>query len=1027
MRKILLLLWCGLFFLSGELMAQTRTLTGKVTDASGNPIPNASILVKGTNVGTVTNIDGMYSLNVPAGAKTLVISSVNMQAEEVRIGAGTEYSVSLKAQDANMQEVVVVGYSAVNKRSLTGSVATVKGEDVANKPVLSFDQALTGKAPGVLINTASGLVGDNVIIRIRGAASISSGSQPLIVLDGVPLIQGNQSELYNPVNALADINPNDIESVEVLKDASAAAIYGSRGSTGVIVITTKKGKAGQATLGYDTYVGFNENSRKMKVLNGPDYTKTINTMRTNAGLSKVAFDGDYNGDGKPDPVSTDWQDASFHHGLVQNHQLSVSGGSQKTTYYVSLNYNDLQNYIAENEQKRASVRMNLTSKATDWLTIGVNAQYSRTLLYGLGSGTGAALSGIPYGQLTSAPNIPVYDTSGKYYLGQGGNTIATNTPNPVAVQHMNYDNRDARRFIGSAFGEAEIWKGLKFKSQINVDYSTGWTDGYWNPEVGDGVGVGVGQTVYSYKNNWSWFNTLSYSATIGADHEISALAGSEYTRFTSFFNYSYGSGIVDEQFKIINASNYSTVGAQNGIDGVDNGLASYFGGLNYGYQKKYLATFNFRTDADSRFGKNNRWAYFPSGSVAWRITQEDFMQSVHFVNELKLRASYGITGNSNIGYYPAISTFTPSSYADIGVSTLSNPGNSNLKWERHLQTDVGFDAVIFRNTNVTVDYYNRKTKDLVLNNPVLATLGFPNNTITENIGQLQSQGVELSVGTPVLRTKDFNWNVNFNIAWNKTKVLATNDNGDIVYDATALSDGTNYGIAKPGTILGAYYLIRWAGVNPANGMAEFYDAKGNTVQYNPASKTWSYIKDGTTAPQIAATDRVVSNKSPYPKFYGGLSQTFTYKSFDASVDLQYALGFYLYDQTMQTIMSMNNVRNKSEDILGAWQKAGDNTNVPQLWYANNQWSQASTRWLEKGDFLRIRNVQIGYNFPKALISKIKVSKLRFYVQAQNLYTFTGYKGIDPEANGYNSNISMGVDRIRPYLPRTFTMGLNLGL
>lgn len=1030
MRKVLLFLWCGLFLLSGDLLAQTRTLTGKVTDASGNPVPNASILVKGTKVGTVTNTDGAYSLNVPAGAKTLVVSSINLQSEEIKIGSGNEYNFTLKAQDSNMQEVVVVGYSTINKRSLTGSVTKVSGDVIANKPVLSFDQALAGKAAGVQINTSSGLVGDNVNIRIRGAASISSGSQPLIVMDGVPLVQGDLGQLYNPANALADLNPNDIESIEVLKDASATAIYGSRGSAGVLLITTKKGKAGQSNLTYDTYMGFNEPSRKMKVLNADDYNTTMNKLMSNAGLPPVAFYGDINGDGKADTVNTDWQDEAFRKGFVQSHQLAISGGSQKTTYYASLNYSDFQNYIDANRQKRGSARLNLSSKLSDWLQIGVNTQFSRTKSYGLGSGTGGALSGIPYGPLTAYPNIPVYDATDitGYYIGQGGNVNSSNTPNPVAVQHLNYDNRDTRRFIGSAYGEAQIIKGLKFKSQVNIDYLTAFNDNYWNPYVGDGLGFGLGQTVYSERNTWSWFNTLNYNTTIGADHELNALAGAEYTRNTSFYNYSYGAGIKDPNFRIVNPKNYDEVGGESDIDGIDDGLASYFGGLNYGFRRKYLATFNFRADADSRFGRNNRWGYFPSGSVAWRLTEEDFMQKFTFVNDLKLRASYGVTGNSNIGYFPAISTYTPETYADLGVSTLENPGNTTLRWERHLQFDVGVDAVLWKNTNITLEYYNRKTKDLILDNPVLATLGFPDNVVKDNVGKLQSQGVELAVNTPVLKTESFNWNANFNIAWNKTKVISTTAKGDDLYDKDALADNAGFSVARPGYVLGAYYLIRWAGVNPANGLPTFLDANGNQVQYDHATRKWSNIKTGDSAAAISATDRVISNKSPYPKFYGGLSQSFTYQNFDASIDLQYAFGFYLYDQTLQTLMNYNNNNNKSEYILDAWKTAGDKTDVPRLYYGDNKWSQASTRWLEKGDFVRIRNVQIGYTFPHSMLSKIKVSRLRFYIQVQNLYTFTGYKGIDPEANGYgNTNIGLGIDRIRPYLPRTYTMGINLGL
>jgi TonB-dependent starch-binding outer membrane protein SusC len=1034
MRKFLMSLWCSLLLISGDLLAQTRTITGKVTDSNGSPISNASVFIKGTRVGTITNTDGMYSLNVPLNAKTLVISSVNLQTEEVKIGTANEYSFILKPVETSMDEVVVIGYNTIAKRALTGSVSKVNGDVLANKPVSSFDQALTGKVAGVQVNTSSGLLGENVIIRIRGGASISSGSNPLIVMDGVPLTQGDIGPNYNPANALAELNPNDIESVEVLKDASAAAIYGSRGSAGVLLITTKKGKAGQNNLNYDNYVGFNEPARKMKVLNAADYITTINKLRDNAGQTPGAAYGDINNDGKIDTVDTDWQDEVTHKGLVQNHNLALSGGSQKAVYFASLNYNDIQSYIDAAGQKRASARLNLSSKITDWLQVGVNTQYSRTKTNGLGSGTGNALSGFPFGPLAAMPNIPVYGPDGKYYTGIGGNTISYNVPNPEAVTHMNFENRDARRFIGSAFGEVQLIKGLKFKSQANVDYSTSLTDAYWNKEIGDGVtnapgGQGLRQNFYVEANTWTWFNTLNYTRQIGADHELNVLAGAEYSRFTSLYTFDWGAIIIDPDFLLINPTNYKNTGGESGIAGVDHGLASYFGSVNYGFRKKYLATFNFRTDADSRFGKNNRWGYFPSGSVAWLITEEDFMRTYQFVKNLKLRASYGTTGNSEVGYFPAVGTFAPTSYADIPALTLSNPGNSALKWEWHLQFDVGIDAVLFKNTSFTLDYYNRKTIDLILNNPVLATLGFRNNTLTENVGELRSRGVELAVNTPVLHTRSFNWDVNFNIAWNKTKVIATNIFGDDLYDKDIAAQ---FSIARPGEALGAFYLIRWAGVNPSNGLPTFLDVNGNQKQFDitaPTDSRWKMVQDGAVTSNISATDRVLTNKSPYPKFYGGLTQTFNYLSFDANIDLQYAFGFYIYNQTKQTLMNYGNSRNKSEDILDAWTKAGDVTDVPRLYYGDNSWANtASTRWLEKGDFVRIRNVQIGYSFPKSIISKIKASRLRFYVQASNVYTFTGYTGIDPESNSVgNTNIGLGIDRMRPYMARTYTMGINVGL
>lgn len=1020
MRKIMIVL-CATLFMVAQSLAQSKTITGKVSDeSSGQPLKGVTI--KGGQVSSMTDDRGVFTISVPSTLKELVFSYVGFESKRVSISKSTTVDVVLKSSDNALEEVVVTGYSTQKKSTLSGSVAKVAGKELENKPVLSFDQALAGKAAGVMINTSSGLVGDAVTIRVRGASSISSGSQPLIIMDGVPLTQGNSGQLYNPVNSLADINPNDIESVEVLKDASATAIYGSRASGGVLLITTKKGKSGQTKVTYDGYIGMSTPTRKLEVLNGEQYNTVINRMRTNAGLTAIAASSDNDGDGKND--NTDWQEAIFRNGITHNHQVSVSGGAGRTTFYGSANYNDFENYMIVNRQSRGSVRLNINSKVNNWLDLGINTQFAKTTSYGLGSGTGGALSGVPFGPLTAYPNVSIYNATGGYYIGAGANTPLNNTPNPVAVQNLNYDTRDTRRFIGSFYGEISFAKNLKFKSQYNIDYLTGHTDQYWDPSVGDGAGlVGVSQVAYNETNVWSWFNTLNYNTTI-KDHSINVLLGAEYTRQKGIGDYAFGIGINDPLFRIISSANFSTVGASNGI-GADNGLASYFGGVNYGFRGKYLATFNLRTDGYSGFGAANRWGTFPSGSVAWKVSQESFWRS-KLINDLKLRTSYGVTGNSNIGNYPALATFNTTQYADIPSLNLGNPGNSSLRWEQSKQFDVGVDLQLLNKINITIDYYKKRTKDLILSNPILATVGIPNNSINQNIGTLDVNGVELSIGMPVLAKKDFNWDINFNWAWNQNKVVSTNSNGDDIVPTTGNS------IARPGYNLGAFYLIQWGGVNPENGQPIFLTKSGERIQYNhlaSAANRWTKVSDKSVTTPISGADRVLDNsKTPYAKFYGGLSQTLRYKNFDMVVDIQYALGHYLYNSTMATLMQNTSNRNKSTNILSAWSNPGDITNTPRLIWGENQAQQASTRWLEKGDFARLRNIQLGFSLPRSILEKMKISKLRIYGQIQNVFVLTGYSGIDPEANASgNTNINLGIDSFRPYLPRTFTFGVSMGL
>ncbi len=1025
MKKPLLLL--GVLLITLFAIAQNRTISGKIIDEKGNAVPNASILVKGTAIGTTTSGDGSFSINVPQNSKTILVSSTGFTSTEINTVNKTSVNVKLISADAALEEVVVVGYSTVNKRNLTGAVTKVSAKQIENRPVTSFDQALTGKAAGVQINTSSGLVGDNVIIRVRGAASLGNSSQPLIIIDGIPVTQGNVGQLYNPANALSDINPNDIESVEVLKDAASASIYGSRGAAGVILITTKKGKAGSNRVNYDGYYGSTQPSSRMQVLHAADYTSIINKMRSNAGLSDVIKYGDFNGDGVPDIVDTDWQKEVFRNGSTQNHNVSMSGGTNKSTYYTSLSYLDYNNYIINNRLRRATARLNITTKATDWLTFGVNTQFARGFQYGLGSGTGGAASGIPLGPLRYYPNVPVRDATGKFYLAQGGNTLTVGViPNPVAVLLSNYDNYDTRRFLASAYGEIQFIKGLKFKSQYNIDYRLGLDDQFWSPEVGDGAGLaGVAQNVDDENRNWSWFNTLNYNKRFGK-HDIGVLGGIEYTKRINHYIYASGIGIKDRALLLLTTSNYTSVSADEGFG--ENALASYFGTVNYGFANKYLLSGTMRADAYSAFGRNNQTGYFPSASVAWRVSEENFFNGLKKnITDLKFRGSYGVTGNGAVGNYTAFPSYASVGYAELpGASAISlnNSGNRDLRWERLDQMDIGMDMNLWDRITINADYYEKKSRDLVLGNPTLATLGFPNNSITQNIGKLNAKGVELSIQSDNIRNKNVTWNTNFNIAYNKNKVIATNSTN------TDLFGGNS--IARVGEQLGAYYLIRFAGVNPQTGWSMFYDAKGQVKMYNPSiavtANRWTDEKGTTVVPAITSADRVVlGNKTPYPKFYGGISNTLTLHQFDMSVDVQYTFGNYLYNSTLAGLMTYNSVANKSTEIRDAWTTAGQVTNVPKLYWGDNIWSQASTRWLEKGDFVRLRNIQAGYSFSKNVLDKTRLSSIRIYTQVQNAYTFTSYKGIDPEANANgNTNIGLGIDNNRPYLPRTFTIGINLG-
>jgi TonB-linked SusC/RagA family outer membrane protein len=1011
------------------VFAQNRTVKGKVTGDDGKPA--VGVTVSAGKAKVATDKDGNFTIQVASNINKLEFNSVSFETKSLTIPANNFVDAKLDSKSTLVDEVVVsTGYQSVSKKVFSGASSSVKKEAFEDKPVLSFDQALTGKAAGVQINTSSGLVGDNVVIRVRGTGSISSNTQPLIVIDGVIVTQGNQGQLYNPANALADLNPADIENVEILKDAASAAIYGSLGTNGVILVTTKRGKAGTATLNYDTYVGFVRASNRLPVMNSDQYIKTVNGLRAGAGLANIASQADLNGDGIVDVIDNNWQDAAERQGFTQNHQISASGGTAKGSYYASLNYNDYENFILVNKQTRGSARLNITSKVNDFFELGVKTQFSRTKSFGLGSGTGGALSGYPFGALTMYPNVPVYDPTNPndFYLGQGGNGIAINTPNPVAVQNLNRDNRISNRFIGSLYGEATIAKSFKFKSQIGIDYLTSRNDQFWNPLVGDGQGLGgVAQSTSTDLYAWTWTNTLTFNKKFG-NHSINALAGYEAFRTFGSWAYNFGITLNDPRFTSLTPSNYQQTGAENNTPSnadANNGRLSYFGSLNYSYKNKLFATVNFRRDAATAFGAENKFGSFPGASLAWRITEEKFMKNIKWLPELKLRASYGVTGNANIGDFVSLQFWAPSQYADIGIPTfgLGQVGNSKLRWERAAQLNVGFDATLGKKgVTLSMDYYRKNALDLVLNNPIVTQAGL-GSTLVQNIGEIENSGVELSLSAPIVNSKKFSWDINFNIAYSKNKILYFNDvNGQLT---------GGYSIAKAGSDLGAAFLIRWAGVNPANGLGMWLDANGNAKQFDqtkPAAQRWTDAKTGAVVAPITADDRVIDNeKTPYPKFFGGLSQTLRYGNLDLTVDLQFAFDFYVYNNTKSLLMAMTNNRNKHTDLLNAWTTPGQVTNVPKLIWGDAQFGSLSSRWLEKGDFVRLRSLQFGYNLPKSILSKLRMTKLRMFVQGQNLATFTNYSGIDPEANANgNTNIGFGMDVVRPYLPRVITFGLNVG-
>lgn len=1030
--------------------AQSRTITGRVIDEKdGTPLQGVTVQIKGTNKGVVTGIDGTYSIEVEPKS-VLVFSFVGYAAREQGIGNKNTMNVAIGPDNKVLSEIVVTGYGEQKRKDVTASVTSVIGDKLSDRPVTSFDQALTGRAAGVNVATTSGVLGDAVTIRIRGANSISNSSQPLIVVDGMPLNSSSNTNVFNSgngtrYNPLADINPNDIQSIDVLKDAAAAALYGSRAAAGVIIITTKRGKAGTVSVNYNTYVGWSSATRLPKVLNGDDFNMIQNEKSHNVGGDDIAADIDLNNDGKPD--RTDWLKEVFQTGFVHNHQLSLSGGNEKARYYASGEYSDQEGVVLTNRLRRGAARVNLEVTPKKWLKAGINLYASKSLNNGVLSD--GYLAGSTFSAYNAMPNVPVYNTTGQYEgyyltdnnrdLGNGGNINVTGNRlnrffHPLTGIMLGRNDNTANRTIGSAFAELEPITGLKLTSRFGIDYIQNFEDQYSGPnQAGNGFNLnGLVQENLLRRNQWNWSNFATYTRTFNQDHNFVLMGGVEYQYMQEKQLYTGQGNLADSYFKEIYDGLYAgTDYSYTGGGAIANAFDSYFGRLSYNYKSKYYFDGSFRADAFSAFGINNRRGYFPGASVGWRISEEPFFKGkVGFVDDLKLRTSYGVVGNllSDDYAYASRTLYGGGQYADVNGFSISQIGDPNLKWEKSKKLDIGVDATLLNNRiNVTLDYFYNNIDNLVLNVPVLNTTGIPwsgsvvGSSLITNVGAMWNKGFEVVISARTLETKDFTWNTTFNFTRIKNKVTQLADPSDII------SVNNRASIGRP---LGVFQLIRWGGVNPDNGNPMFYNKAGELVMYNPDPSVPNAQRyttpDGTKvmAP-ITANDAVYTDKSGYPTWYGGLDNTFTYKGFDLGVFLQYSGGNYVYNGTRAGLLS-NFFQNNLEDIKDRWTTPGQQTDVPKLYLKDNISTQASTRWLEKGDFLRMREIRLGYNFP-GVKTRLGLNNLRVYAQVQNAFVITGYKGTDPEANtNRQAAIAYGVDSRGVPMPRIFSVGLNVG-
>lgn len=1020
--RTLFLLFGSLLLLCGPAFAQTKTVHGTVVDDKGNPLPNVTVAVKGLSTGTATRSDGSFTLSVAPSARILVFSSIGFAILEQPIGGKTDFSITLlTAADKDLQDVIVTGYGTAKKSDLTSSIVKVGGDRVANVPFTSIDQTLQGKAAGLQAADFSGQPGANVQVRIRGIGSYLASTQPLYVIDG---IQINSGDLQNVVilsttNVLANLNPDDIESVTVLKDAAATSIYGSRGANGVILVTTKHGRSGKTTFSVSAEAGvnhFGQLPQAARPLNAANWLGLLKESLVNAGTTQGSADSTAAGFGDG-TVNTDWLKLVTRTGTQQQYNVSAQGGEGKTTFFISGGYFKQQAASIGDDLTRWTSTLKVDHTAGR-LNLSLNLQPSYLLQHGTlsnGSFFGNPVMNIFFLRPTQNP-----------FNSDGSLNINTNTTgfssvyNPLYIVKNNIHSNGQFSGIGGAQARYNILDNLKFTSKMGMQYTTLNDYEYDNPNHGDGVSSnGRGFADYAQYFLTDWTNQFDYHFNI-----------SKEKNFTADAKLGYESILSKATFIQANSQNYptsrldlSTIASTPTaakVDGQDYSFASEYASLVFNYDEKYILTGNFRRDGSSRFSPSHKYGNFPSIGFAWNLTKEDFLQSVSWLNNLKLRASWGSTGNAEIGNYTYLQTFgfgTTPANSSLNYNTQPGGGfdvigNTNLTWEKDNQTDIGFDASLFNNRlSFIVDWYDKQSSQLLFPVPLSQTSGFA--TIVQNFGSLSNKGYEVTVNATPVQTRDFTWDISFNLTHNKNAMNRI--------PQPFIVNGQFY-VAK-GNDINTWYMRKWAGVDPATGNPLWYadsTKKATTTNYNAAAR----IHDG---------------KSANAKYYGGLTNTFTYKGISLSADLYYNYGNYVWDQwAVYLTDEVSPTYGKYGLDLQRWQKPGDNTNVPKLVYNSKNFSNSvSTRFLYKGDYIRLRNITLGYTLPATLAKSMRLTNLRIYVRATNLWTKTYDKNltIDPEQGG-NSNFAgasatgttstAGTANLNVLYNKALTAGISIG-
>ncbi|SFQ81043.1 SusC/RagA family TonB-linked outer membrane protein [Hymenobacter arizonensis] len=1037
------LLILSLFFPFAPAWAQTKqTVAGTVVDASNQPLPGVTVLVKNTTNGTSTGPDGTFTLTVATDNPILVLSYIGFKSQEVPVSGRSQLNLSMVGDEQALKEVVVVGYGTQEKKDLTGAITTVSGQDVARVPVSGFDQALQGQVAGLQISSSSGSPGGNTSILIRGVGSVTGGNEPLFVIDGFPVSGAGGG---NPLNT---INPNDIESIDVLKDASATAIYGSRGSNGVIIVTTKRGKAGKSQIGLDVYAGYQEISKKLEMMNAQEFALFTIDARNNGYLDNTPSTPTFTpritdpNSVRPtnfriptsllDPASlgegTDWQDAIFRKARIQSYQVSASGGGDNVRFGVSAGYFDQQGIVLNTGLQRYSVRANVDADVAKRLRVGVSLLPSYTRQQDLPYTGHYGSFGVIQAALAQPPNVPVYNPDGSY-----GTSVPAPDAQSVSVQSAvkianEYKNPSTQfRLLGNTYAEYALLPELKFRTTLGADLnffrSQIWIPSTLNTAAATGPALAVARRAESI--SWLNENTLNYQRTFG-QHAVNVVGG-----FTAQQEMSDAIAITANNFPddlVPNINGGIVVGGANqgGNDPAgrfqDYTILSLLARANYVFMDRYLLTATIRRDGSSRFGDNNKWGTFPSASLGWRVSEEAFLKQQNVINDLKLRASYGLTGNNAIGNYRAIGQLGNSNYIvgdaltpGLVRSSFSNP---NLGWETMKQLDLGLDLAVLNSRVIfTADVYDKRNSNMLFNIQVPGATGLTNAVV--NLGEVQNRGLEMALTTRNF-VGDFKWTTNANITFNRNKVLALSTDAERIF-ASANGQTANSNVTMVGQPIGVFFGRRQLGIFQTDAEATEYGAQPLA---RAGDVKW---KDSDGNRVINDNDREVIG-NPHPKYFFGFNNTFAYKAFSLDIMTNGMVGFDVYNGTF--MLNNSGVQNNTKYVYdNRWISAsqpGDGRFGRSIRGGRNNNAQYSSQYIFDGSYLRIRTVTLAYTLPAEFSRSIGLQGARVFATGANLLTFTNYPGYDPEASTAGDNLLAPRSDFGSYpIARSYTAGVSV--